>query len=104
MGADFQEVSVQSQTPDFHTASVGRAGGLFFEKYQTKLFKILPVHLKTKAAEAVFSRAEALLNNHLRLKAGRLVFSSCEALLLIERARKNAEMPAFNSNGGADWT
>ena len=38
---------------------------------------------------------------HLRLKAGRLVFSSCEVHLMDERARKNAEMPAFNSNGGA---
>ena len=34
------------------------------------------------------------------LKADRLVFSSCEARLMDERARKNAEMPAFESNGG----
>ena len=33
-----------------------------------------------------------------RLKAGRLVFSPCEVLLYIERARKKAEMPAFNLN------
>lgn len=38
---------------------------------------------------------------YLRLKAGRLVFSSCEVHLRDERARKNAEMPAFNSNNGA---
>ena len=34
------------------------------------------------------------------LEAGRLVFSSCEALLLIERARKNAEIPAYKFGGG----
>ena len=30
------------------------------------------------------------------------MFSSCEVRLLIERARKNAEMAPFNSNGGAN--
>lgn len=38
---------------------------------------------------------------YLKIKAGRSVFSSCEAHLIDERARKNAEIPAFNSNSGA---
>ena len=42
---------------------------------------------------------------YLRIKAGRLVFYSCEVRLMDERARKNAEMSAFNSNNGAaGWT
>ena len=39
---------------------------------------------------------------HSRLKGVKSVFSSCEVRLLIERARKNAEMAPFNSNGGAN--
>ena len=35
-----------------------------------------------------------------KLKAFRLVFSPCEVLLLIERARKNAKMEAFNQKLG----
>ena len=30
-----------------------------------------------------------------------MVFSLAEVLFMIERARKNAEIPAFNSNNGA---
>ena len=48
--------------------------------------------------------AFSLSRINLRLKATRLVFSSCEVLLLIERARKKAEIAAFNSNfGSTDW-
>lgn len=37
------------------------------------------------------------------LKAFRLVFSPCEVRLLIERARKNAKMEAFNQKFGVGY-
>jgi len=46
----------------------------------------------------------AIPHPYLRIKAGRLVFSSCDARLSIERARKKAEMSAFNSNKWCSFT